>query len=499
MGPEKDQKDEKTNPLVQALIDATNITLTENLAVTYASSGSPILDFYSMGGALRSRPEDEIRALFVRAFVEDPLLSMKLLFYIRDIRGGQGERRTFRVIINHIANVSPELIEKNFENVPFFGRWDDMYALLGTPIEDKMLDFLKEQIKNDAKSDHPSLLAKWLPSENTSSKDTIARAKKTRKNWGLTSREYRKLLSGLRKKLNIVERKMCANQWGEIDYEKVPSRASMIYRSAFKRHDQEGYQDFLDAVETGEKEIKTKTLYPYDMLRAVAHSGFNRTIELQWKNQPDWTKGAHEQSIVVCDTSGSMFGGFIYRTSIAPIYVATSLAIYFAERNSGPFKDTFITFSAAPEIQQITGENLYEKWITLKSAHWAMNTNLQAVFDLVLSVAKKNHISEDDMIKKIYIISDMEFDACVRDAGEKNFNMIKKKYAASNYEMPEVVFWNVESRQNQAPIKSDEKGVALVSGASPSIFETLMTGKITTPIEIMMRTLNKERYDRVII
>ncbi|MBD3354000.1 MAG: DUF2828 family protein [Candidatus Lokiarchaeota archaeon] len=487
----------KKNPLIQGLIEATNLTLTENLAVTFVSSGNGVLDFYSMGAALRSREEKDINALFIRAIAEDPLLAMKALFYIRDIRGGQGERRTFRIILNHVAQNSPELIRKNFENISFFGRWDDFYALLNTPLEDPMFKFLHKQVLIDLESENPSLLAKWLPSGNTSSKKTKQKAKITRKKWNMTSEEYRKMLSKLRAEIDIVERKMCANKWDKIKYENVPSRASMIYRNAFKTHDLARYEQYLEDVKSGKKEIKASTLYPYDMMRIVDKQGYNETIELQWKNQPDWTHGKSEQSIVVCDTSGSMFSGYIVRNSVAPIYISTSLAIYFAERNTGAFKDMFITFSGIPKMQEIIGKTLHEKWLTLSKADWGMNTNLQAVFDLILSVAKKHHVSEDDMIKKIYIISDMEFDRCVMDANHTNFQNIQKKYKKANYKVPEIVFWNVESRQNQAPVKKDEQRVALVSGASPVIFETLMKGQIKTPVQLMELSLNNPRYDRV--
>lgn len=502
-----------TNKLLEGLKDEENITLTENLAKTYKSTKSDVLDFFSMGGALRTRDESQINSLFSKAFAEDKLLALKALFYLRDIRGGQGERRTFKSILNFLGDNHPHYIIKNIEHIPFYGRWDDTYALKGTRSEQVMADFLFDQFDLDMlilKKDKGavSLLGKWLPSENTSSKKTKKLARFLRHKWGLSSKEYRKALSALRKRIDIVERYMCSNEWKAIDYAKVPSRAAFIYRRAFKLHDPEGYEDFLNAVEKGEKEIKAATLYPYDIVRAIAtKQKYDRTLDLQWKNQTDWLDGRQENSIVVCDTSGSMgtFGSHGYR-SPEPIYISVGLAMYFAERNTGPFHNHFITFSAQPHLQEIKGMNIYEKLMNLSRAHWDMNTNIQAVFDLILKTAIANKVSQDEMVKKIYIISDMEFDAAQGYGsysyrsyrGQKtNFEMIRKKYEMAGYELPLLVFWNVDSRQNNVPVTANEDGVLLVSGSSPSIFKTLMSGKSYTPYDMMLEVLNSARYDRI--
>jgi len=484
----------KENKFLEKLEEESNYKFTENAALTHASSKSALLDLFGLGGALRSRSEQEIISLFSRAFAEDPLLAMKCLFYLRDVRGGQGERRTFRIILNYLGVTQPEIALKNLENVPFFGRWDDLYSLVETHVGTDVLLLMRKQFNIDMTSKLPSLLGKWLKSPNTSSETSRMFAKITRNFFDLTEKQYRKSLSLLRKKINIVERKMCLNQWNEIDYEKIPSNASMIYRKAFKRHDLEGYEAYLNSVEKGEKTIKTKTLYPYDIMRAVDNEGYNKTLELQWKNLPNYVQEG-EHSIVVCDTSGSMTGWG--RHELAPIYVAVSLSIYFAERNKGPFENRFITFSMRPDLQKIVGSNLYEKFINLKNANWMGNTDLIAVFRLILNTATKYNIPQEEMIKKIYIISDMEFDVACNNNNKTNFDVIKEMYADTEYHVPDLVFWNVDARQDQSPITVDDRGVFLVSGCSPSIFENLMKSNALGPVDLVLEVLNQERYNRV--
>lgn len=501
------------NKLLDGLKEENNETRTENLARTFKSTKSHLVDLFSMGGAVRNREDNEVISLFSKALSEDQLLALKCMFYLRDIRGGQGERKVFRLMYKYLADTHPNLAIMNMVHIQFYGRWDDYFCLRNTDLEHLYIDLMTTQLQVDLKEMERkkpiSLLAKWLPSENTSSKTTKELARYMRHKIGKNSKQYRKMLSKLRAHLKIVERDMCANEWKAIDYERVPSRASMIYRQAFKRHDEEGYKKYLDSVEKGEKEIKTSTLYPYDIVRAIGMKGqYDKTLDLQWKNQIDWLEGKSENSLVVCDTSGSMgtFGSKGYRNP-EPIYISVSLAMYFAERNTGAFHNHFITFSVQPELQEIIGNDIYSKLVNLSNAHWDGNTNFQAVFDMILKVARRNNISDDDMVKKIYVISDMEFDMADGVHGSywgesqepTNFEAIKKKYNAAGYTMPMLIFWNVDSRQNNVPVMADERNVLMVSGSSPSIFKTLMSGKSYTPYDIMLETLNSERYDRVTI
>ena len=457
-----------------------NKTFTENNALTFKSTQSKVLDLFSMGGALRTRTPEEIEKFVSQALAEDKLLAIKCLFYLRDVRGGMGERRTFREGLKILSNYNPEETKKLLPLIPEFGRWDDLFYLDNIPID----EFLKKQIEEDLKSDRPSLLGKWAPSENAGKKSKEL-ARKIRTYLGYSSKNYRKLLTTLRNKIKIVESQMSRKQWDKINYEAVPSKASMIYKKAFRKHDEKRYEKYLESVEKGEKKINTKTLFPYEIVRQAKEEN-DKTLDLLWKNLPDYTK-ENEKALVVADVSGSMQG--------LPITISVSLALYFAERNKGIFKNKFITFSGKPELQEIKGTTLNQKIRNLENAHWDMNTNVQAVFDLILDTAIGNKVKKEDMPGTIYIISDMEFDEATSENDETNFAIIKQKYKEAKYDMPILVFWSVDSRQNNVPVTENEKGVILISGSSASVFKMAM--EKTTPYEFMLSVLNSERYKNI--
>lgn len=478
--------------MLNALKSATNVTYTENNAKVYKTTESHLLDLFSQGGALRNRSEDDIISLFSKALHEDKLLAMKMLFYFRDVRGGQGERQTFRTLINYLANNHSELIEKNLYLVSHFGRWDDLYSLIGTALEGKVFDHIKYQLELDKRAGNPSLLAKWLKSENTSSYESRRLATKTRKALGLSSREYRKTLSSLRKKIDVVESLMSAKEWDQIEYSKVPSQASLNYRDAFRRNDEERYEQYLESLKKGETKINTGTLFPYEIVRQVQANSWNssdETLDLMWDNLPDYIGGSKENSIAVVDVSGSMMG--------LPMEVAISVGMYLAERNEGAFQNHFITFSNRPEIVEIVGDTLHEKVRNMERANWDMNTNIKAVFDLILDTAIRSKISQNEMVKKLYIISDMEFDEADSRADEYLFEVIRDSYRENGYEMPQLVFWNVNARNSNAPMTMNHYGVQFVSGCSPSIFQNLMKGEFMSAYDLMLDVLNDERYDAV--
>lgn len=480
------------NTLIKAIENETNWTVTENNAVTPRTTKSAVLDFFSLGGAMRNRDANSINQVFSLAFAEDRLLALKCLAYLRDIRGGQGERKTFRTVLNFLGQNYPEIVSKNLKAFVEYGRWDDLFVLFNTPVQEDVLKLVKTQLNKDLKAgkeDSISLISKWLPSENTSSKETVAQAKIVRKFLKWDSKKYRKVLSTLRKKIDIVERKMCANQWGKIDYPAVPSRASLIYRKAFGKHDQERYAKYLSNVEKGKEKINASTLYPYDIVeRAFTSYSTDKTLDLQWKALPDYCKdNPNSRGIVVADVSGSMTG--------RPMNVAISLAMYFAERNQGVFKDCFITFSANPQLQKVSGKDICEKVRNLSNADWGMNTNVQAVFDLILNTALKNKIKESEMPNAIYIISDFQFDQATTCNSKDNYHVIREKYAQAGYKVPVLIFWNVRGDNNNQPVTRDEIGARLVSGCSPVIFKTVLSG--ATPYETMLNTLNQKRYNLV--
>ena len=452
---------------------------TENGAVTLRSTQNPLVDFFALAGSTRNNPTLGID-LFKKSFAADRQAAIRILFYLRDVRGGQGERALFRNALAYLAEYENELTSKLVEHVPEYGRWDDLFGLQ----VEKFMPMLEAQLDEDLDSETPTLLAKWMPSENTSSQKTRALARGMMKALGYTSKKYRQTLSKLRARIKLVEHKMSAKEWAAIEYDKVPSQASLKYRKAFGRNDYERYTKFLEKVTKGEAKINTSTLYPYQVYDAVGTQG----AEQMWANLPDYTDGRN--ALVVCDVSGSMF------TSEKPsaISISVSLALYFAERNTGIFKDHFFTFSSSPELQKIQGKTLMDKINSIQKSEWGMNTNLNKVFTLLVDTAVKNHADPAEMPDTIYVISDMEFDAC---ASLTNFEAIDEMYKASGYTRPQLVFWNVQARNKHVPVTENQQGVTLVSGASASTFKLVMEGK--TPLDLVMEIVNSDRYAPIVV
>ena len=486
-----------TNPLVAGMAANANVAYTFNGATSNASTLDACVNYFGSGAALRQRSDADVIDLFSKAFYQDRLVALKTLFYIRDVREGQGERKTFRTAINWLAKNYSDILVKNLENIALFGRWDDLYSLVGTPAEDAAFKLIAKQLRQDAvdaADGKPiSLLAKWLKSVNTSSAESRNLGYKTAKALGVTPKQYRKALSALRKHIDVIEVKLSKKQFDQIDYEKVPSKASMLYRKAFNKRDGERYRKYLGAVEKGEAKMNAAVLYPYDIVRPIENGEHNATqlkaLDLAWKNQPNWLAENPHKGLVVADVSGSMYG--------LPILVSLSLAIYFAERNVGPFQNCFMTFSAKPKLQFVTGQTIAEKVRSLNRTGWDMNTDIQAAFDLMLSTAVKGNVKPEDMPSVLYIISDMQFDACTSNRNATNFATIKSKYAAAGYAMPKLVFWNVNASNSDYPVTVNDQGVCLVSGCSPSILKSVLAAKAFTPTDIMLETLNKPRYDVV--
>jgi hypothetical protein len=469
------------------------VTTTDNGAITPSGTDDAVLDFFQIAGALRGKSESEITALFSRAYRSNPLLAVKAWFYYRDVREGQGERRTFRIILKWLAANHPQTVKANLANVPFFGRWDDLFELFGSTLEKDMMTLVNNQLASDLSAQSASLLAKWMPSENASSQEGKRQARAFAKFFGISPRNYRRVLVHLRDKLKIIETAMCEGKWGEINYEHVPSRASMIYRKAFGKHDQVRYAEYLGKVEKGEAKINTATLYPYDLVYRASQAA-DRTVDALWANLPNYLENAPGNRLVVADVSGSMTSGL---GNVRPIDVCISLAIYLAERNEGLFKDYFITFSGNPSLQKVVGNTLAQKVQSLASADWAMNTNLQAVFDLVLNKAKQGRVPESEMPKQIILISDMQFDCATSANDRSNFETAKSKYKAAGYEMPQIVFWCVNGQAGQAPVRKSETNTVLASGFSPELMRNLLGDKSFTPFSYMLEVLGKERYNVV--
>jgi hypothetical protein len=497
----------QSNAFVNAMTNVSNLGLTEKGALTNKSTLSSVLDWFGAGGALRTRTPQDIQNLFSRAFAEDRLLATKILFYFRDVREGQGERNTFRVLLNWLGQHYPEVARKNLDNIAFFGRWDDLYSLVGTSLEAEVFAIIAKQLKADIKNmkdgESVSLLAKWLKSENTSSKESVRLARKTREALELTPKRYRKILSALRKHIDVLEVKMCSNQWSDINFERVPSKASLNYRKAFGKHDQTRYAAYLESVKKGEAKINAGAVYPYEIFRSLGGGNFSGyasptaqdilQADLQWKAMPNWMGKNEHKGMVIADLSGSMFG----HDGALPALVAISLAIYFAERNVGPYKDLWMNFSESPSFQRLKGQNIWEYFQNMDKNNWGQNTNLQSAFDMILNTARANKVSQKDMPEVLYVISDLEFDAGSYRNDKTNFQVMKDKYEAAGYKMPRIVWWNVASRNDNFPIRADDSGTALVSGCSPSILKSLLGAISFDPLSIVYETVNTERYERV--
>ncbi len=463
---------------------------TENAAISNRSTMNSCVDLFARVGVLRGVAENEIISLFTKAFGENPLVALKILFWSRDIRSGAGERRTFRVLIKYLAEAHIDVMKKNLGLIPEFGRWDDYFEFRGTPLWNDVLELLVNQFKVDADSSTPSLALKWFPSNNTSSKESRKLAAELTSAIGVSPKEYRQTLSKVRARLRVVERDMSANKWEEINYERVPSRASMIYKGAFRRHDETRYQNYLDEVVGGTKKINAAALYPYDIVRKVLYEDDkSQTLDLQWKALPNYVEPFN--GIVVADVSGSM--SVCMRSQPIPMSVSISLAIYISERNTGGFKDYFITFSGKPSLEKIQGTTIYEKAKNLCQAHWEMNTNVQAVFDLLLKTAVEHNYPQEEMPSLVIIISDLQFDRGCSANNATNFECIKNLYKQANYVMPQLVFWNVSSKGKDFPITIHDTGTCLVSGCSPTIFKSVLN-KNLNPAQIMLDTINDDRY-----
>ena len=483
--------------MLQYLKKQANRTYTENDAVTKITTGSDCLDLFATIGALRSETDDEIVTRYNRAWAENPTLAVRTLFFARDIRGGLGERKVFRTILRHMANDMPSCANKNLWAVSEFGRWDDLLVLLDSPLRQDVITYIKAQLDADIKSIEcdgaVSLLGKWLPSVNAHNADTVRYGKMIAKALSMTEAEYRRTLSKLRARIAIIENNLREKDY-TFDYEKQPSKAMMKYRKAFLRNDGERYKDFLGRVVKGEAKLHTGTVYPYDVIRSIVSGSINenerKSVDVTWKALEDFTRC--ENALAVIDGSGSMYGF----GNPKPAEVALSLGVYFAERSKGAFANHFITFSSKPRLVEIKGADIFEKVKYCMSFNEVANTNIKAVFDLILSTAVKHKLPQSDLPATLYIISDMEFDSCVENADITNFEYAKAAFGAQGYTLPTVVFWNVQSRNEQQPVTLNEQGVVLVSGASPRVFSMIQSGNLS-PMAFMLDTLNAERYAKI--
>jgi hypothetical protein len=457
----------------------TEDTLTENGMVTNSSTLNECVNLFFTIGAMRGQDKERLLSLFSKAFIENPQTALRILFWVRDVRGGAGERQIFRDIIQLLAEVAPEVLAKNIKFIPEFGRWDDLTVLFNTKVNDDAIDTIVQGL--EAKN---GLCAKWMPR-----KGVIFNS--IRKVMGLTPKTLRKMLVVLSK---TVEQKMCANEWTNIEYSKVPSLAMARYTKAFSKHDLTGFGVYLESLKKGETKVNAGAVYPYDIVKTLGQGVKDLAVE-QWKALPNFMEGSTERILPVVDVSGSMSTSAGNNNNLSCMDVAVSLGLYISERNEGSFKDSFITFSEKPKLQKLSG-NLYNRYIQLRTADWGMSTNLESVFKLILNQSIKHNVPQSEMPTKILILSDMEFNQAT---GRNNsaIQMIREEYENSGYQLPGIIFWNIQSRGDNFPVRFNESGTALISGFSPSILKSILGGKELSPVLIMTETIESERYKMI--
>ena len=497
-----------------------NYSYTENGAAGYRTTGYSLLDLNFKVSSLRSREEALIVKYFMEAYYEDRKYAVKWLFFLRDILEGLGERRTFRVCLKYLAISHPETVKAVLDLVPEYGRFDDLLCLLDTPVCDEVCAFFKQQLDADLaamKAGKPvSLLAKWLPSSNTSSGETRRMASAVAKKLGMGERSYRRMLTELRSYSNVLETKLSASRWAEINYEAVPAKANLKYEEAFLRHDRQGREAYYKKVLTEGGKLNTTGLMPYEIVHRMQGSSYPYTIkddvlaELMWQKirqdgfQNNW---GFERCIVVADGSGSMLTPVAGNTSVTALDVCNSLAIYFAEQLGGVFHDKAITFSSRPQfIDLAAGKSLKEKLEIMRLHNEVANTNIEAVFDMLLAMAMEEKVPAEQLPKQVLIISDMEFDAARhpdrwdrktnpwRPFDQTLFREMERKFETAGYSMPQLIFWNVCGRTDTIPMVDSNKDICLLSGFSQNAMKVASNKEAQDPYEKLLKTLDSPRY-----
>lgn len=464
------------NAFVEAVKEVQLETRTANGMKTFDSSKSALVDLFFSIGASRGK---DLSKEFVKALKQDETLALRLLMWARDVRGGAGEREVVRKILLSLEKNYPEVLVRVLPHLAEFGRWDDL--LIFKTKEVKAAAFT---LVGNALRERNGLAAKWMPRQGPL-------AAEIRAFFGMSPKFYRKSLVELTK---VVEQNMCANTWSEINYSHVPSLAAARYQKAFKKHDPSGYEAYKDKLTTGEAKVNAAAVYPYDVIKSRRFGGDDKVIQAQWDALPDFI--GDELVLPVVDVSGSMSSPVGGNANLRCIDVSVSLGLYLADKNKGPFKDMFLTFSEKSKLEILKG-NLLDKLNQLESSDWGMSTNLHAAFEAILKYATEWRVPEQHMPKYLVIFSDMEFNNCTR-YDDSAVQMIERKYKEAGYKVPNVIFWNLSARQGNVPVKFDENGTALVSGFSPSLMTSILKGGTINPVAIMLETINAPRYQVIV-
>jgi len=461
---------------------------TANGMLARKSTASACVDLFFKAGASRGK---DIVPMFTAALVENTEVALRIAQWMRDARGGAGERELFRQVLTHLENTNPALASALLKKVPEIGRWDDVLVFKTKALKAEAYTML-----GDALRARNGLAAKWTPR-----KGEVAR--EIREFFGMSPKAYRKSLVALTK---VVESQMCAKQWDEINFSHVPSVASARYKKAFYKNATEAYTAYVDALVKGtdpKVKVNAGAVFPYDVLKGMigAYSGlrYNATqaalVQKQWEALPNFIGDANVLPLV--DVSGSMScraGGPKSTSATSCMDVAVSLGLYIADKNKGKFKDTFLTFSSTPELLHLKGD-IVQKCSQMSSSDWGMSTDLVKAMKKILDVAKSNQVPQAEMPEMLLIMSDMQFNQCA-SFDDSAMQMIERKFEEAGYSIPKIVFWNLNAADN-VPVKYDKKGVALVSGFSPAIMTAVLGGDTEqfTPESIMMKAVMVPRYD----
>lgn len=467
---------------------------TEKGDLSHITTDSYVLDLFSQGGSIRNLNDANVIKKLSKAFSEDEFLTIRTILWLSDIRHGQGERKFFKNSLLFLASKTDEnTMRKVLLSVPEFGRWDYLFDFIDHKVYG---NFVWNIIETEFRSGKLSLLFKWLPSIRRKSDRHLAI--KFASKLKITHESYRKIRTAALKELRIVEQDMANNEWAAIDYSKVPSRASLIYRDAFKRHDSERYAAFVNSAIKGEKKINASTLYPHELVHSVFDNKYSDTIEALWKNLPNYITVKDKSILPMVDVSGSMTSKISNKSSISALEVAIGFGLYLSERLSGPFKDKFLTFSSVPKLTKVVGRDLREKITNMSNAHWTQSTNIVGAFDAVLRAAIEGNLSQEDLPTTIVIFSDMQFNSSWSgySMGNKTpLEFIEKKFKDAGYKLPNVVFWNLQARTDSHPVTKDKTGTALVSGFSPVTLKYVLNDVLKTPYDLMLEVIMNERYN----
>ncbi len=501
-----------------------NRSVTEKGAVGFKTTQHPLVDLNFMVSSLRWYSEEMIVKEFVKAYYESPKYAVKWLFFLRDILEGMGERRSFRACMKYLAQSHIEIARAVLPLIPEYGRYDDWLVFLDTELQRDVCGLIKKQLEEDQKAMEQgravSLLAKWLPSVNTSSQETRRIARILAGKLGMNERAYRKMLAALRAYGNVVEVKLSANRWDMVEYDKLPAKANMKYQAAFERHDGERRAEYLLQVMNGDAKLSGKGIMPYEVVHRIMQGAWfepkvkdDLLSELMWRQIQEQgfdNEWGFEDCIVVADGSGSMYSHASGDTSVQAIEICDALAIYFAEQLKGVFHNKAITFSHSPQLIDLDkGKNLKEKLEIMLAYNEVANTNIEAVFDLLLDMAVKSGVPAEEMPGQVLIISDMEFDAASapeywHDSCEKwnrftpaLFDVIEARFQEAGYQMPRLIFWNVCGRTKTIPKVDNEKGICLLSGFAPNAMKIAARRDKKDPYECLIQVLDRPRYEPV--